>query len=53
VGRDRWQAILMAGLPTILHVTLIWIPTIASILLSFTSWRGIRFSEINWVGLKY
>jgi ABC-type sugar transport system permease subunit len=52
VGRDRWEAILMAGIPTILHVTLIWIPTIVSIFLSFTSWRGIRFSELKWVGLK-
>lgn len=52
VGRDRWEAILMAGIPTILHVGLIWIPTIASILLSFTSWRGIRFSDLKWVGLK-
>lgn len=42
----------MAGIPTILHVGLIWIPTIASILLSFTSWRGIRFSDLKWVGLK-
>ena len=40
------------GVPTILHVTLIWIPTIVSIFLSFTSWRGIRFSELKWVGLK-
>jgi ABC-type sugar transport system permease subunit len=52
VGRDRWEALLMAGVPTVLHVCLIWIPTIASILLSFTSWRGIRFSEMKWVGLK-
>ncbi len=42
----------MVGIPTILHVALIWIPTIASILLSFTSWKGIRFSDIVWVGTK-
>jgi multiple sugar transport system permease protein len=42
----------MVGIPTILHVALIWIPTIASILLSFTNWKGIRFSDINWVGFK-
>ena len=42
----------MVGIPTILHVALIWIPTIASIVLSFTSWKGIRLSDINWVGLK-
>ena len=31
---------------------LVWIPTIASILLSFTNWKGIRFSDIEWVGFK-
>jgi len=51
-GRDRWIALAMAGIPTILHVALVWIPTIASILLSFTDWKGIRFSDINWVGFK-
>ena len=42
----------MAGIPTILHVGLVWLPTIASIALSFTDWRGIRFSDMKWVGLK-
>jgi multiple sugar transport system permease protein len=51
-GHDRWVALAMVGIPTILHVTLIWIPTIASIVLSFTNWKGIRFSDIKWVGLK-
>ena len=51
-GSDRWVVLAMAGIPTILHVGLIWIPTIASILLSFTDWKGIRLSDINWVGSK-
>src|SRR5215210_8390109 len=51
-GRDRWIALAMVGIPTILHVGLVWIPTIASILLSFTDWKGIRLSDITWVGLK-
>jgi multiple sugar transport system permease protein len=42
----------MVGIPTILRVSLIWIPTIASILLSFTDWKGIRLDDITWVGLK-
>lgn len=42
----------MVGIPTILHVGLVWVPTIASILLSFTDWKGIRLDDINWVGLK-
>ena len=51
-GRDRWVVLAMAGIPTVLHVGLVWIPTIASILLSFTDWKGIRFSDIRWVGIK-
>jgi len=51
-GRDRWIALAMVGIPTLLHVALVWIPTIASILLSFTNWKGIRLSDIEWVGLK-
>lgn len=51
-GADLWAVAAMAGIPTVLHVGLIWIPTIASILLSFTDWKGIRFSDIRWVGLK-
>jgi multiple sugar transport system permease protein len=51
-GRDKWVVIAMAGIPTILHVGLVWIPTIASILLSFTDWKGISFSQMRWVGLK-
>ena len=42
----------MLGIPTLLHVGLVWIPTIASIFLSFTDWKGIRVSDIQWVGFK-
>ncbi|NNE12384.1 MAG: sugar ABC transporter permease [Ilumatobacter sp.] len=49
-GRDRWVFLAMVGIPTLLHVLLVWVPTLASILLSFTDWKGIRFSDINWVG---
>ena len=51
-GRDLWIAAAMVAIPTILHVGLVWIPTIASIFLSFTDWNGIRFSDMNWVGLQ-
>jgi multiple sugar transport system permease protein len=51
-GRDRWIALAMVGIPAILHIGLVWIPTIASILLSFTDWKGIRLSDITWVGFK-
>ena len=50
-GRDRTVFLLMVGVPTFLHVMLVWVPTVASILLSVTDWNGIRFSDIHWVGL--
>lgn len=51
-GRDRWVFLAMVGIPTALHVGLVWIPTVSSILLSFTDWNGIRFADMNWVGTE-
>jgi multiple sugar transport system permease protein len=51
-GKDKWVALAMIGIPTLVHVGLIWIPTLMSIGLSFTNWNGIRFSDMEWVGLK-
>ncbi|MGI5426058.1 carbohydrate ABC transporter permease [Streptomyces sp. CA-179760] len=50
--RDRITLGLMAGLPTILHVALVWLTALASIALAFTSWNGIGFDSIQWVGLQ-
>jgi multiple sugar transport system permease protein/raffinose/stachyose/melibiose transport system permease protein len=41
---------LFVGLPTFFHVLLVWLPAIATILLSFTFWTGINFSDITWAG---
>ncbi len=49
-GRDRTVFFLMVAVPTFLHVVLVWVPTIASVIFSFTDWGGIRFSDINFVG---
>ncbi|WP_405723943.1 sugar ABC transporter permease [Streptomyces sp. NBC_01537] len=48
--RDRLTLGLMAGVPTILHVALVWVTALASIALAFTTWDGIGFSSIKWVG---
>ncbi|WNZ11241.1 sugar ABC transporter permease [Streptomyces sp. 11x1] len=48
---DRLTLGLMAGLPTFLHVALVWVTALASIALAFTTWDGIGFDSIKWVGL--
>ncbi|MFE1942348.1 carbohydrate ABC transporter permease [Streptomyces massasporeus] len=50
--RDRLTLGLMAGVPTILHVALVWLTALASIALAFTTWDGIGFDSIKWVGLQ-
>jgi ABC-type sugar transport system permease subunit len=40
-GRDKLVLVLMVGIPLFFDLALIWGPTIASILLSFTNWNGI------------
>jgi len=51
-GRDRRVLVAMVGVPTFLHVSLIWIPAIFSLGLSFTKWNGFSLSRISWRGLK-
>ena len=51
--RDRLTLALMVGIPTFIVITFIAIPTIASVVLSFTSWTGIGgIDTIEFVGLK-
>ena len=38
------------GIPTFLHVALVWLPAIATIGLSFTYWTGIKIEDITWAG---
>jgi multiple sugar transport system permease protein len=51
--RDRILLAVMVGVPTLVHVALIWLPTLASILLSLTKWNGIGgFDKIQVVGTR-
>jgi len=50
---DKITLWLMAGIPTLLVGVFILLPTLASIVLSFTSWNGIGgLSAIKFIGLK-
>ncbi|MEW2549078.1 sugar ABC transporter permease [Streptomyces sp. NPDC047002] len=51
--RDRVSLGLMAGIPTLITVAFVWVPALASIVLSFSSWTGFGdFSTIQWVGTE-
>ena len=48
---DRIAVTVMVGIPVLVTGGLIWFPTIASILLSFTNWDGIGgVHTIHWIG---
>ncbi|HYJ67206.1 MAG TPA: sugar ABC transporter permease [Nocardioidaceae bacterium] len=48
---DRVILALLIGVPTALHLYLIWVPTVLSGILSFSSWDGLgSVSLIKWVG---
>jgi multiple sugar transport system permease protein len=52
-SRDKLALTLMVGIPLVLVGGLIWFPTIASILLSFTNWDGIGgITTAHWIGTE-
>ena len=51
--RDKLALTLMVGIPLVLVGGLIWFPTIASIVLSFTNWDGIGgVTTAHWIGTE-
>jgi multiple sugar transport system permease protein len=49
--RDKIAVAVMVGIPSAFVVGLIWVPTIFSVLLSFTNWDGIGgVNTIHWIG---
>ena len=51
--QDKLVLALMLGVPTAVHVFLVWVPAISSIVLSFTRWNGVGgLSTIEFIGLK-
>ena len=50
-ARDRITIALMAGIPTLFLLGLVWFPALSSIALSFTRWDGIGgLKTAKWVG---
>jgi ABC-type sugar transport system permease subunit len=51
--RDKVTLALMVGIPLFLDLALIWGPTVVSVLLSFTNWKGVgAISADNFVGVR-
>ncbi|WP_438295106.1 carbohydrate ABC transporter permease [Streptomyces sp. HUAS TT7] len=49
-ARDLVVLGVLLGLPVLLDIAIVWGPTLASVVLSFTSWDGI--GDIKWVGTR-
>lgn len=51
--QDKLVLALMLGIPTFIHLVLVWMPALASIALSFTRWNGVGgLATIEPIGLK-
>lgn len=48
---DRVFLAAVIGVPLLALLVFVWLPALASMGLSFTSWDGIHLSDIHWVGL--
>lgn len=52
-NRDRLTIALFVGLPTILVVGLVWLPAVATVVLSFANWEGLGgLDTIRWIGTR-
>ena len=50
---DKLVLALLIGIPAFIHISLVWLPTIGSVLLSFTTWNGIGgLDKIQFVGVR-
>ena len=48
--RDKVVLTFMVGIPVLIELALIWMPTVASVGLSFTKWNGLALGDIKGTG---
>ncbi|NVN00545.1 carbohydrate ABC transporter permease [Arthrobacter sp. SDTb3-6] len=49
--RDKVVLGIMVGIPTLIQLAFVWIPTLLSVLLSFARWNGLSLSDIRAAGM--
>ena len=49
--RDKVVLGVMVGIPTLIQLVLVWLPTLFSIVLSFARWDGLSLGSIKFAGL--
>ncbi|MFE9767689.1 carbohydrate ABC transporter permease [Streptomyces sp. NPDC005808] len=53
LGRgDRIFLTVIIGIPLAALLFFVWLPALASVALSFTTWDGIELTDIQWIGLE-
>ncbi|MDV7990203.1 MULTISPECIES: carbohydrate ABC transporter permease [unclassified Rhodococcus (in: high G+C Gram-positive bacteria)] len=51
--REKWTIAMMLGVPAMIVIGLVWIPTVFTVVLSFARWDGIGgTSSIEWIGTQ-
>jgi multiple sugar transport system permease protein len=50
--RDKLTLVLMAGIPTFVHVLFVWVPAFSTIFLSFTKWDGLKLGTWQMIGFR-
>ncbi|OZE24594.1 ABC transporter permease [Rhodococcus sp. 05-2254-6] len=51
--REKWTIAMMLGVPAMIVIGLVWIPTVFTVILSFARWDGIGgTSSIEWIGTQ-
>lgn len=51
-GRDKVVLSVMVGIPTLIQLVLVWIPTLMSVGLSFTRWNGLELTDLKPAGVE-
>jgi ABC-type sugar transport system permease subunit len=51
-SRDKVVLGIMVGIPTLIQLVLVWIPTLMSVGLSFTRWNGLELTDIKPAGVE-